>query len=82
MLTSFMCGAVGAAICMVIALLVMVGTNHVGSLSAPEWLLGGAIVAGTSALVGGLAIICYLFQPRDRWGRRKPVDPTDVLPFL
>ena len=67
---------------MVVALGVIVGASRLGHLSASERLFGGAIVAATSAFVGGIAVVCYLLQPRDRWGHCKPVDPTDVLPFL
>lgn len=82
MLTSFVCGAAGTAICMAISIAVMVATHRTGHFGAREWLIASAIVVATSAVVGGIAVICYWLQPRDRWGRRKPVDPTDILPFV
>jgi hypothetical protein len=67
---------------MLIAMTVKIGPHRLGHLTLRERLVGGAIVIATSALIGGIAALEQLLQPRDRWGRRKEVDPTGVLPFI
>lgn len=81
-MVSFLRGAFATAICMVVAIAFKTPMHRWSHLDGREWLLGVAIVAGTSVLVGTVAAIGWLFLPKDRWGRRKDYDPTDILPFL
>jgi hypothetical protein len=82
MLFSFIRGALATAVCMIFAIAFMTPLRQWSQLGGRDWLLGAAVVAATSTLVGTVAAIGWMFLRRDRWGRRKDHDPTDILPFL
>ncbi len=82
MLEHFFKGFFSTALCMSIALAFKVPLHYWREVSAHEWGIGLALIAAASIVGGMITALCWLTGRRDRFGRRKDIDSTDIMPFI
>jgi hypothetical protein len=82
MLGQFAKGALATALCMSIAIACRIPLHRWAQLNVRDWVTGAAIVLVTSIVVGVVVAVGSLLRGRDRFGRPKKFDPTDIIPFI
>ena len=85
MFARFLTSSVTTAFALALALAVRMPLAQWSHLTVADWVRGTAAIVLASTLVGGVAVVCSLGRKRDRFGRLRKTDTTDVAdiaPFI